>query len=225
MKHFKLLAAAILMLSASTVKADDYLEKMKAGPLEGLYIGVSFQAHCMDFKGNFGNNIAPNMNAYVGLKVAESLGIEGGYETANISTSILKSGHTAVVNNGHPGPRTITRFPGIFKSTAKLRGPYLEAVGFFAPYEESSIKLMGGFGISSIRGTFEHQILQLSGLNKYSGGNKLSQRKSVLRLVGGLQYMFDDHFGARATVRWVNTAKIATFANTTSYGFGVVWAF
>jgi len=69
----------------------------------------------------------------------------------------------------------------------------------------------------------------------------LSADKRVVRLAGGLQYMFGDHLGLRGTVGWMDTNRLVISSNdnipssarlpeikpkgTTFYGLGLLWAF
>lgn len=225
-------ALIVGLLSSFTTIASDYAWWEKP------YVGADAQIRRMDFKGGYGDNLLQHIswqgNVYIGLKFNNSVGLEAGYESTVTRTrsATLRTGDIAAGT-----PIMTSCSPAVFRSKAKIKGPHVELVGFYSPNEQYPLQFLGTVGASFIKGTFERQTLELS--NEYQCMVRtLSAHKVVLRLSGGLKYMFNEHFGARATIGWINTGKMVIFAddtimpspemkpkNSTVYGLGVLWAF
>jgi len=207
---------------------------------ENFYVGADAQARRMDFKGGFGDNLlqhnAPQGNIYAGLKFNDCVGIELGYEATNTRSRMvtLTTGDIAA-----GAPITAMASPAIFKSKFKIKGPHVDLVGFYSLYENPLIQVFGSIGLSAMKGTAERQTLEISNM-PMSMVRTLSEHKTVLRLMGGAQYMFDEHWGLRGSIGWVDTGKMVIFANdgmsgatipeikpkgSTIYGLGMLWIF
>lgn len=204
------------------------------------YVGFDAQVRRMSFKGGFGNNIlqhhSPQGNFYAGVKFNDCVGVEAGYETTTTRTrtSRLTTGDVAA-----GAPVSLLASPVIFKSKIKIKGPHLDLVGFYSFGESVPVQLLGSVGVSFFKGTVERKTLQM-GTPPIPGVTRtLSAHKAVLRLIGGLQYMWNCNLGARATIGLVKTGKLVIFSNdgaagiapeikpkdSTVYGLGMFWVF
>ncbi len=204
------------------------------------YVGFDAQVRRMDFKGGFGDNIlqhhSPQGNIYAGVKFNEYVGVEAGYETTSTRTrtSRLTTGDVAA-----GATVSLLASPAVFKSKIKIKGPHLDVVGFYSFGEKIPVQLLGSVGVSFFKGTVERKTLQM-GIPPLPGATRtLSAHRAVLRLMGGLQYMWNCNLGARATIGLVKTGKLVIFSNdgvagiapeikpkdSTVYGLGMFWVF
>jgi len=206
------------------------------------YIGLDAQMRRMDFKGGFGDNLlrhnAPQGNLYAGIKLNDCVGVEAGYEATETRSreATLTTGEVAA---GMPVASAFS--PIDFKSKVKVQGPHLDLVGFYSFGENVPVQLLGSVGVSFFKGTVERRTVQFSNPPIASTMNRtLSEHKAVLRLMGGLQYLWGCNLGARATIGLVKTSKLVIFSNdglpgifvpeikpkdSTVYGLGVFWIF
>jgi opacity protein-like surface antigen len=204
------------------------------------YVGADVQMRRMDFKGGFGDNLlqhhSPQGNIYAGLKLNEMAGIEAGYEATTTRTRTVTLTTGDVVNGA---TLSAPMSPAVFKSKAKIKGPHIEAVGYYSFQEVSPLQLIGTAGVSVFKATAERRTISTAGFPGRTT-RKLVQHKTVLRLTGGLQYALDENWFARLTVGWVNTSKMTIYAkdgvvsnthpaikpkNSTVYGLGMGWIF
>jgi len=204
------------------------------------YVGADAQVRRMDFKGGFGDNLlqhhSPQSNIYAGVKLNEVVGIEAGFEATTTRTRTMTL-MTGDVVNGATLPANMS--PAVFKSKMKIKGPHIEAVGYYSFQEASPVQLIGAAGVSVFKATAERRTLSMAGLPGTTT-RKLVQHKTVLRLTGGLQYALNENCFARLTVGWVNTSKMTIYANdgivsktnpaikpknSTVYGLGMGWIF
>lgn len=218
---------------------------MSSGWWEGYrpYVGVDAQVRRMDFKGGFGDNLlqhhSPQGNFYAGIKFNDSVGIEAGYEQTRTRTRDVRL-TTGDVAAGVPIGAGAAASPAIFKSKMKIKGPHVDLVGFYSFREDLPVQLIGSVGVSFFKGTVERRGIAM-GVPPTSGRIRtLSERKAVLRLMGGLEYKWDCNLGARATIGLVKTGKLVIFSNdgipgafkpeikpkdSTVYGLGMFWVF
>ncbi len=204
------------------------------------YVGADAQVRRMDFKGGYGDNLlqhhSPQGNLYGGLKFTPTLGVEFGYEatTTRTRTATLTTGD---ISNGATISEMIS--PAVFKSKQKIKGPHVDLVGYYSFYEDSPFQLVGSIGAAVLKATFERKTLSLHGVPS-TIVRKLSLHKTVLRLMGGLQYGLSENLGARFSLGWVNTSRMVIYAtdgmpspytpavkpkNSFVYGIGMLWTF
>ncbi len=201
------------------------------------YIGADAQVRRMDFKGGFGDNLmqhhSPQGNVYGGVKLTSSLGIEVGYEGATTRTRTMTLGTGDLVMGI---PLAAGNAPAVYKTKAKIKGPHIDLAGFYSFYEGSP-QLIGSIGVANLKATILRRTLLVNGV-QMNTMRALSERKSVLRLMGGLQIMKNEHWGFRGTVGWVNTNKLVVYTNdgrttypevkpknSTIFGLGTFWLF
>ncbi|HRA43191.1 MAG TPA: hypothetical protein PLV31_05875 [Gammaproteobacteria bacterium] len=231
--------AMITLLTSSSSGAMSY------GWFEGYrpYVGADTQVRRMDFKGGFGDNLlkhhSPQGNLYAGIKLNDSVAIEAGYEATKTRTRdvTLTTGDIAAGVPIGAGP---TGSPAIFKSRMKIQGPHVDLVGFYSFREGLPVQLIGSVGVSFFKGTVERRGIAMGVPPTAGRVRTLSQRKAVLRLMGGLEYKWDCNLGARATIGLVKTGKLVIFSNdqiagsfkpaikpkeSTVYGLGMFWIF
>jgi hypothetical protein len=227
--------AALLLTSFCGVNATPAIALGFYNP----YVGFDIQERHMQYKRGFGDNMlkstAPQGNIYAGIKLKDSLALEIGFEATRTRS------RTVTLHDGDVAagvPIVALTSPAVFRSIAKVRGPHIDIVGFHGFAVDPAFKLLGSIGMGVFRGSFERTTLQY-GPSAISGTCRtLSKNKAVLRLLGGMQYMFGEHIGARLTVGWTNTTRVAakscdncpttlTFKpkNTVSYGAGLLWVF
>lgn len=228
------LFATVVMLAASSSLA---AMQWQFDP----YVGADAQWRRTNYRAGFGNNLFahtfPEGNVYGGFKFHEYFSLEGGYEVARSRTrmSILTTGDIAA---GMPISEIFS--PVIYKSKAKFQGPHFDLVGYYKPCEEYTTQLIGSVGVAILKGTFERRTIQYHDNISSSVVRTMSNNKSVLRLAGGLQYLFTECWGFRGMVGWENTAKIKAHhndgivglyppivkpQNSTIYSVGLFWAY
>ncbi|HXH55017.1 MAG TPA: hypothetical protein VNK03_04665 [Gammaproteobacteria bacterium] len=204
------------------------------------YIGFDAQVRRMDFKGGFGDNLlqhhSPQGNVYAGIKLNDRIAIEAGYESTITRTRDVTL-HTGDVAAGSPVVAGMS--PSVFKSKMKIKGSHVDLVGFYSFREDLPVQLIGSVGVSFFKGTVQRKGVAMSTPAIPGRIRTLSARKPVLRLMGGLEYKWNCHLGARATIGLVKTSKLVIFSNdgltgtapeikpkdSTVYGLGVFWLF
>lgn len=226
----------IALLTNSTVIA------MSSERWEGYkpYVGLDAQMRRMDFKGGYGDNLlrhnSPQGNLYGGIRLNDCVGMEAGYEST-ITKTRNATLYTGDIAAGSVVPAMAS--PVVFKSKMKIKGPHVDLVGFYSLREDFPVQLIGSVGVSFFKGTVERKTLQMGARAVPGRTRTLSQRKRVLRLMGGLEYKVNCHFGVRATVGLVKTGKLVIFTNdnlsgafpeikpkdSTVYGLGLFWVF
>lgn len=171
--------------------------------LPSFYIGADAELRHLPLKENYGDNLYHKQyaqgNFFIGLKGNDYIGVEAGFE----ATSPRK--HTTTVQNGDilfgipiPGNGSVV-------TRARLRNFYTSLMGFIPIFDCDNLSWIVGIGLSNIKIRLEN--IGISG-NKRNPLD-LTQSKSVIRLVTGVQYLFAKHFGIRATFRYENTAKFS----------------
>jgi hypothetical protein len=234
MKNFIKLSLFLSMFSGITFanNLNDYLE---------FYMGVDSQIRATRFKKGFGENLFhkthPQGNIYIGFKLSDHVNLEIGHESTitRTCTSALTTGESCL---GVTIPTILS--PCIFKTKLKIKGPHFSLV-FSYPIKDSSIKLLGGIGISSIKGTAERKTISFSDMNIQSGTVRtMSKHKEALRFMGGVQYLTKSGLGFRGTLSFVKTRKIIIKKNdecqsihipmiklkdSLVYGLGAFWVF
>lgn len=233
MKAFKMMIAPLIFLLSSFSFAN-------TAPQWALrpYVGIDAEIRFMHFKDDFGGNLLPHRffqgNGYGGILLNSHIAVEIGYEGILARTKTVTL-HTGDLVNGVGLSSNLS--PANFKSKIKLKGPHVDIVGFYYFYDNSPLHLIGSIGAVNLKGTVFRQVTEFAGasvaINRSSSGSK-----TVLRLKGGLQYLYDDNWGVRATFGWVNTRKMTITANdggrtsfyfkpkdSTVYDLGLFWRF
>lgn len=204
------------------------------------YVGADAQVRRMDFKGGYGDNLlqhhSPQGNVYGGIRFNECIGIEAGYESTITRTREVTL-HTGDIAAGAPIPAGMS--PAVFKSKMKIKGPHVDLVGFYSFREDVPVQLIGSVGVSFFKGTVQRIGVSMGNPPQPGRIRALSKRKPILRLMGGLEYKWNCHLGARATIGLVKTSKLVIFSNdglagaapeikpkdSTVYGLGLFWIF
>lgn len=174
-----------------------------------FYIGADAQLRRLPFAKDFGGNVFkknyPQANFYLGLKGNEFIGIEAGYEfsrsrsrKASLPANSILFG---IPLNANAQLNNITR----------LKGLHASVVGYFPFPECENLRFIAGLGILNMKIKLESVLMQLGRFHNVPayGGRplRLSESKYIMRLMGGVQYMFTEYFGIRANIRWENTRK------------------
>lgn len=174
--------------------------------LPSVYIGVDAQIRNMKLKRNYGGNLFhsdyPQANVFLGIKANDFIGVEAGYEVTHIKK------HTTVLPTGAPlfgipftSDLTIDVKP-------RIRTFYTSLIGFFPVFDCDNLKLIASIGVANIRLKLNNQLLAINNV-PFRRNLTLAQSKNILRLMGGIQYVFADFLGIRATVRWEKTAQLS----------------
>lgn len=204
------------------------------------YMGAEFQMRRMDFRGGYGDNLLPHQsqqgNAYVGYQFDQSIGVEVGFEGTNTRTrnTIVTTGDTVT---GIDIVKEVS--PVILFTKGKIKGPHVDLVGYYTLDEDLPIELIASVGVAHYKATFERRTVQFADPPVQSQMNRtFCSHRTVLRLMGGIRTMFDEHVGMRLTVGWANTRKMRVSTNdgrfayaeirpkdSVIYGIGAFWAF
>lgn len=233
MEHFLKLAFILLLLPGSLIadSLNNYLD---------FYMGADAQLRTTKFNKGFGDNLFhknyPQGNIYTGFKLSENIGLEIGYESTT-----ERSCDSALVNGECCASRHVpsTLSPAIFKTKLRIKGPHVGLVLFY-PLDDYPVKLLGSFGISSVKGTAEIKGVSL-GYPPVSGTIRtLSKHKEALRVMGGAQYLTDTGLGFRGSMSFIRTRKIVIkksddhpsiqipmikLRDSIVYGLGAFWVF
>ncbi len=200
------------------------------------YMGADLQERQMNYKRGYGDNLIKNTavqgNFYVGTKLQDNMAVEFGYEVTKTKSRIstLHAGDLSAGGIVHSGSS-----PAVFRSSATVKGPHLDLVGFHNFSKNSDFKLFGSVGLGVFRAGFQRETIQVGTIG--SGPNRvLSKNKPVIRFAGGAQYMLNKHLGTRLSLGWVNTSNVVARAgegttfifkpkDTTFCGLGLFWFF
>jgi opacity protein-like surface antigen len=236
MSHFKRASAILLtaMSAASPVLAHPF-EWHPHAP----YLGADLQERQMQYKRGFGDNLlkttAIQGNLYTGVKLKENLNLEFGYEVtktksrlATLQTGDLAAG-TLIASNASPV---------VFRSSATVKGPHLDLVGFRGVDKNPDFKFFASVGVAVFRVGFQRETLHY-GSNAQPGNVRvLSKNKPVLRLATGIEYSLHENISTRLSIGWSNTSNVVAKSSdgqavklqfkhedTTFCGLGLLWKF
>lgn len=177
------------------------------------YIGGDLQYRYMNFKKNYGHNLFnhnfPQINLYAGVKLNPYFGVEAGWEAA--MTRYRKTTLTAgEIATGITIPPALA--PGLFKNRVKVYGPHADLVGYYPLDEACKLELIGSLGFALLKGAFERRSISMNNVPSNTV-RTFKPYKALLRLMGGLQYKYDDNWSVRTTIGWENTRRLASVAN------------
>lgn len=237
----KKIGLASIIVSFSLL-ANSAMAAMSEGWWDGVrpYVGFDAQMRRMNYHVGYGDNLlyrqSPQGNIYAGLKFNDNFGAEIGYDATSTLTrdSILTTGQVAA---GTPIVAAIS--PVEFKSKSQLRGSHADLVGFYTFCENWPAQLFGSVGVGFVRGMFERKSISVNNMPS-SMVRSFGKHKAVLRLTGGLQYLWNCNLGTRVSIGYVNTNNIRAFENdgipssfitqikpkdSFVYGLGMYWIF
>lgn len=215
-KKLALLAAPVVMLAATAATAEN---------LWGItpLFGADAQWRHMDFQRGFGENVFrhnyPQGDVYVGLKFNDYIGIQAGYEATSRKTETVTLLAPVTVNGVvlASTPGAVAKLDSVqFSSTARIKGPHLDLVGYLPISDEYKVQLVGSVGIANLKATIYRQTNTVTRtVNNRQISTPTSTppvrfhgRKTVLRLVGGVQHYIADYVGVRAIVGWEDTKRL-----------------
>lgn len=178
------------------------------------YVGIDIERRELNFERGFGDNLFKHYynqgNLYLGLRIHEYFGIEGGYEAVN-RTSHRLGLHPGALLAGGTVPIIINANDiDIYNSTAKLQGSYIDCIGFFPISEKYKLTLIGMAGIARLKAQCVITLLSIEtdfGSIELRESNVLLKKKNILRFGFGLQHMIKQNIGIRAMLKWENTNK------------------
>ncbi len=203
--------------------------------LPTFYVGADAQVRITRFYKNYGGNFYkkeyPQANIYLGVKGNEYFGIESGTEVSTTRT------HSAYIPVGSYVLGAPEEIDASIKTVVRFRTLHTSLIGIFPICEDSGFNILFAVGATNLKVRLENTLTQL-GSTQVEKRLKLAQSRTVLRLMTGVQYMFNDCFGVRANVRWENTKQlkniepvrsmaphIARIKDSFTYGLGFVIQF
>ncbi len=200
------------------------------------YLGADLQERQMRYKKGYGDNLLKNTaiqgNLYAGMKLQENMAVEFGYEATKTKSRIatLYAGDIGAGNAILSGSS-----PATFRTTATVKGPHLNLLGFQSFAKSPDFKLFASVGAGVFRSGFQRETLSTGPFGIPGATRVLSKNKFVVRLTGGAQYMLNKHLGARLGIGWVNTSNVTAHTSdkklifkpkdTTFGGLGLLWVF
>lgn len=221
------------LLVATHVKAN-VLENFY---LPRFYVGGDLQVRKMHFVNDFGGNALkdeyPEGNIYFGIKGNEYIGMESGFEFSKSHT------RTVLLQPGSVLFGVQQEFLLRQNIVTKIRGLHTSLIGFIPLWEggHESIKLLAAAGVVNLKIHIRNLITEIQNMPA-AEPLFLSGSKNVLRLMTGIQYMYNCNIGFRANIRWENTAELKNIApigfytpekakakNSYVYGLGIVLSF
>lgn len=192
------------------------------------YVGADAQWRRMDYKKDFGQNLTKKNykqgNLYAGLKFNEYVGVEAGYE----STGTIKRNATVIATNmfGTTFPGAIAGQSLEWNTRSKISGFHGNLIGFLPISDDYCLKLFGSVGIAQLKARTRATATTLNGIPLIPNiVLNFTKRKWVPRLSLGLQHMFYEQFGLRATATWENTARLKMSSRDQSGGTRIYSAY
>jgi hypothetical protein len=230
-----LLSTAILF-SPSISYAKTKFSGLNLTPYAGVDVGIQH----FEFEPGYGDNLFKNElpvgNLFAGVKFNDYFGIEGGYE------STLEGKRNSTIYGGNTGlgiyiTPTIIDYTKC-SSKIKISGWHLGVTGYSPLYlnGDNSLSIFGYIGIKHTNAKLILNTLA----SKPPGGpeqvdsstmvlNK-NNKKILMRLSVGIEYLFNKHIGIRTLIGWENTSKlkpsynanIAKLKDSILYGVGII---
>lgn len=176
--NLKIAIASSALLFSGAVCAMDFDPK--------FYVGADLNSNSFTLenkqngrRGSSRNNKA-SLTGFLGVRLIENMGLELGYT----SFSAFKDNAILVLNG-----QTLN-------SAIKLRSPHMDVVGFFPL--ETDFDLIASIGLGNLTGS------KWKFTNASTGATVVEPKvkANALRLGFGLQYKFNENFGARAMLRY-----------------------
>lgn len=218
------LFAVPFVLWATAVTAEPVWNAMPTMPTWGVtpFFGADAVWRHMDFWAGQGENVFkhnyPQGDIYTGLKFCDYLGVQLGYEassrknkTVTLIPPYIVSGITVTSGNGVLTSTQLT-------STSRIKGPHLDIVGYL-PICNNGTTLTASIGLAYLKLSARYQVTGINGVpNINIPPLRFSARKTVMRLMGGIQQQITDCVGVRASVTWQHTAKFRNLQFVTRRG-------
>lgn len=208
MNSIKYLPLTVLLcVTNAGASMDNFYLKPYAG------IDAGYQRHT--FETGFGNNLfkkqQPAANLYVGTKFNDYFGFEFG-----IDRSTNKKTDVSLSNPSDPvlGANLNGVMPILLESKSKFSGYHVNLVGNYPVNKQENCSIIGGIGLKRASVRLERNITSIAG-GPFVSNVSLSQTKTIIRLSGGVQYFFNEHFGARAYATWEESSKLKPTGVTT----------
>lgn len=198
-KKLTILAAPVIALTVSTATANDWWHVRP-------YVGADVEWRHMGLPNDLGGNLFkhdyPQGNIYAGVQLNEYIGVEVGFEATERKTRVANIPANTIFNN-----TTEDLYNLDFNSTASIKGPHANLVGFLPLHQTIELELIGMVGIANLKGNFTRTFVKEDGLVTLPLLDKFTKRKNVLTLGAGLQHMFLENWGVRGMIKWENTNR------------------
>lgn len=238
MKNYFLAFFLLLSVFAANAIELPSIDVPDCGCFGHPYVGADVQIRQMSYKSQFGRNQMHRAHyqghVYGGIQMHENFAAEFGFETTATRTqdATLITGDSI---NGRELPENLS--PIELHSRSKIKGHHLDVVGFLPLGFSEKTKLIGGFGMANMKGTVQMTVKRAAGV-EYDLGRSLSIRKTIPRLMAGIEHLFNNRFSGRATVNWMGTSHMVIKnddgglneihfkpKNSLTFGAGVVFHF
>jgi hypothetical protein len=147
------------------------------------------------------------------------MAIEMGREETSSRTKhvSLKEGQSI---NGVPLPADLE--PAFFKTKVKVRGPHIDFVLSKVISDTTPLRILGSIGISSLTIICDREAVALGRHSEPGPNRHMKKHSAALRVMGGLQYAFDNGIGIRASLSFVNTGGMVVKVKDSSAKFQIV---
>lgn len=203
------------------------------------YIGADYQYRDTPLHSGQGDNIFDSQfqqgQIYVGVRFLQYFGLEFGYGKTNIKNQYTQfdANNVALGVLIPPGGPLETHL-----SQAEYKTYTANVMGFYLlPFDKRCrTELIGSFGIARIQPKLISELTHLDLMPLAVPMTfTFDQRKTVLRLMGGIQYKITPNMGMRASItfedtsqfrdikasEWQNTNRFIALKNTWLYGLGI----
>lgn len=204
------------------------------------YLGADAQIRSMNWASGLGDNVfkktAPQVNVYAGLRFCDYVGVEAGYEATT----------PRIVKNTIPSTSLFlgTPFPEVFSGPVLTEGKF-EMNGWHGAFTgfipvTSCDTLFGSVGIARLHAKHFATLIAQSGsgsLDQSIWQSRFSDKKTVARITGGYERLFNDCVGIRLSLGWENTNRLknlrsrsnktdrVSLKNSWNYGLGAFTTF
>jgi hypothetical protein len=173
----------------------------------GPYVGFDVQQRNLRFQKGYGDNTFeshyPQGNLYVGLMLTENFGIELGYEkTLKRSRDSQFTGGDVLLGNTATAGSS-----GRFQSHGELYGPHINIIALYKPCDDYPLEIFGSIGAAYLTAKFDRNLVEFNN-GPAASLRTFEQDKAIWRLGAGLQYLFVDCIGVRASLGFENTSQM-----------------
>lgn len=227
----KLVTIACLLIMSSTSHSYDI----------PMYFGADGQFCRINYEHNYGTKVLPTklpgVSPFIGFKLNDIFSIELGYQyIKGVKANTLNSDDLSLGSDIHPSISPIS-----FKSKTTLNGPHINLMLSTDVCYRLPIQFFGGIGLSHTRAVFQRRTMQYDGLIG-SRNRIMIASKTLVRTTFGANYFFNRDFALRASVVFLDTRKLHSFASdgclqhtccipevrprgSIIYGLGLRWGF
>lgn len=203
----KFLAKALLILLLPTATHAAYFFGYPIYP----YLGADFQFRETPLHDGQGDNIFASQfqqgQLYTGIRFLEYFGVEATLSKTNIKNDARTFGGNNVVLGVFIPPAGPTE---AHQSQAELKSFSINAIGFYPiPFDKRCrTELIGSIGVARSHPKFIDDLTSLNGVPlTVPQSFSFDKRKTILRLMAGLQYKLTRNIGLRGSFTFEDTSQ------------------